>query len=478
MTTLPTSCGTLADLLTLRAGASPDRVAYTFLKDGENASGSYTYRQLDDRARRVAAALLALTTAGARVVIIAPSSLEWLAGFFGCAHAGMAAVPVPQVRPGKVDSLLRVIEDCNASVVAVDPAAAAFLRDEPGLRGVALLVLDDALLETPAASVVLPVVVPSSIALLQYTSGSTGNPKGVIVTHENILANEAMIQRSFGHDSDSTFVGWLPLFHDMGLIGNVLQPLYIGAHAVLMAPTSFLERPIRWLRAISRYRAHTSGGPDFAYGLSALRAKPAQLAELDLSCWKVAFNGAEPVKAQTLAGFAKVFASCGFRAEAFFPCYGLAEATLFVAGADLGRAPTVLDVDAEVFEAEGRFQAAAAAGRKQRLVGCGKPADGLLVLVVDEHGEPVADGRVGEIQISGPNVTQGYWGGLAKEKFRDGMGSWSSKRFYRTGDLGSFSGGELYILGRLDDLIIIRGRNYYPQDLETTASRAHPRLKP
>ncbi len=315
-------------------------------------------------------------------------------------------------------------------------------------------------------------------AFLQYTSGSTGTPKGVIVSHGNLLHNQEMIRRAFGQSESSVIVGWLPLYHDMGLIGNVLQPLYVGARCILMSPMAFLQRPARWLQAISRYGATTSGGPNFAYDLCARRIGDAERGELDLSRWEVAFNGAEPVRAPTLERFAAAFGPQGFRREAFYPCYGLAEATLFVAGGDLGIAPRELLVGEEPLT-QGRIvplSGEAAGGRS--LVSCGRAWSGQTVRIVDpETGLPCGPDRIGEIWVGGPSVAQGYWNRPEETARLFGARLVGGETFLRTGDLGFMAAGELYVTGRLKDLIILRGRNLYPQDIELTAERSHPALR-
>jgi acyl-CoA synthetase (AMP-forming)/AMP-acid ligase II len=328
-----------------------------------------------------------------------------------------------------------------------------------------------------------------AIAFLQYTSGSTADPKGVMVSQGNVSSNERMIQRAFGHDQDSTVVGWAPFFHDQGLIGNVLQPPCAGATSILMSPMTFVRWPLRWLAAISRYRAHTSGGPNFAFDACAERAARVDIPGLDLSSWKIAFNGAEPIRPETLRRFSRVFAPYGFRPEAFYPCYGIAEATLFVSGSRKCRGPRLLEADAEELR-RGRY-APARDGSGQTLVGSGlisvpewqesEEPEGPDVQIVDpETGHPRAAGQVGEIWVAGPHVAQGYWRHpeATAASFHAALRNEPGRRYLRTGDLGFVADGELYVAGRLKDLVIIRGRNYYPQDIEHTVQSAHPALRP
>jgi acyl-CoA synthetase (AMP-forming)/AMP-acid ligase II len=302
------------------------------------------------------------------------------------------------------------------------------------------------------------------LAFLQYTSGSTATPKGVMVSHGNLLHNEAIIQQAFAQTSESVIVSWLPLYHDMGLIGNVLQPLYVGAHSVLMSPVAFLQSPFRWLKAISHYRATTSGGPNFAYDLCVRKITEEQKAGLDLSSWQLAFNGAEPIRAETLDRFAKAFASCGFRREAFFPCYGLAEATLFVAGKTQSNAPAVIKHFETAALSNNRvIEATDESQDRLSLVGCGGPGMGQTILIVNpETARVCPPGDVGEIWVSGASVAGGYWNQpeATERTFHASLAESSAGPFLRTGDLGFLQAGELFVTGRLKDLIIIRGRNH------------------
>ena len=464
-----TGAVTVAGLLRARAAERPERLAVTFLADGEAEGGRLTYGELDRRAAAIAAALAGSVRPGERALLLYPPGLDFIAAFFGCLYAGVVAVPAYPPRPNdRSQSRLRAIARDAAPRAALTTEAIlagaveprGLLAAAPELAGLRWIPTDALSSSAGTAGALPPEPDPESVAFLQYTSGSTATPKGVMVTHANLLHNERMIGAAFQMDEDSVVVGWLPLYHDMGLIGNVLQPLHAGATCVLMSPVAFLQRPMRWLEAIGRYRGTTSGGPNFAYELCARKASPEALAGLDLASWRVAFNGAEPVRASTLERFAATFAPCGFRPEAFYPCYGLAEATLFVSGGPPGEAPRI-----------------DSGGRR---VSCGHAWLGQRIAVADpETGVEAAPGAEGEVWIAGPSVARGYWENpAATARDFNAFLATGEGPFLRTGDLGLLSGGELYVTGRLKDLIILRGRNLYPQDVELTAEGAHPDLRP
>jgi amino acid adenylation domain-containing protein len=416
-----------------------------------------------------------------RALLLFPPGLDFVAAFFGCLYAGVIAVPsyppAPS-RPGRGQPRLKaILEDCAPRYVLTTEALAArvaSLKEElPGLAACEVIVTE-AVPDSLADSWRMPEISPETIAFLQYTSGSTSDPKGVMVAHGNLAHNEEVIREACGHDERSTFVSWLPIYHDMGLIGGVLQPLWVGAACVLMAPVAFLQRPARWLRAISQWRAHTSGAPDFAYDLCARKVTPEQLEGVDLSSWRVAFDGAEPVRAQTIDAFVQAFGPSGFRAESFFPCYGLAEATLIVSGQSRPQPPTV-----RTFHGLEEHRAEEAA-EGSALVGCGPAGLGLEIAIADpETGVEKAPDEVGEIWVSGGSVAQGYWNRPEQSEatFRAQLAGRPGQRFLRTGDLGFLRDGELFVTGRIKDLIIVRGRNHYPQDLERTAAASHPALR-
>ncbi len=458
------------------------RTAFTFLDAGGSEVEEISWVGLDARARTVAAALQEIGASGERALLLHPPGLGFVASFLGCLYAGVIAVPA--YPPGRNRPLVRlrsIAADARPRVVVAPASIAssskALVEKAPELGGIPWIATDEL---DPSLAGTWRETAPAADdpAFLQYTSGSTSEPKGVVVTHGNLVHNEEAIRAAFGMSESSVVVGWLPLYHDMGLIGNVLQPLFVGARAVLMSPLSFLQRPAAWLEAISRYRATTSGGPNFAYDLCVRKVGAEEKAALDLSGWTVAFNGAEPVQAETIERFATAFAPCGFRREAFYPCYGLAEATLFVTGGSPGEPPVVGSVDAAALERNLAVEALDGAPGSRLLVGCGRAAAGQAVAIVDpETRAPRAAGQVGEIWVAGPSVAAGYWG-RPEETERTFGARLGGGPFLRTGDLGFLAGGELFVTGRLKDLIILRGRNHYPQDLERTAEASHPALRP
>ncbi|HEU4321538.1 MAG TPA: MupA/Atu3671 family FMN-dependent luciferase-like monooxygenase [Roseiflexaceae bacterium] len=474
-------CATLVELLRARAAATPDRTGYTFLHDGETDARSLTYGELDAQARAVAAQLQAHCGPGERVLLFYPPGLDYIAGLLGCLYAGMVAVPAYPPNPARLERTLPRLR-----TLARDAEPAVILTSA-GLQGIAgPLAAEDAVFGRAAwlapthdadAAAWRPAPLDGeSLAVLQYTSGSTASPKGVMLSHGNMLHNLAAIAACFGHSEESRGVIWLPPYHDMGLIGGILQPLYAGFPVALMSPSAFLQRPARWLEAIARFRATTSGGPNSAYELCIQKTTPEQRARLDLSSWRVAFNGAEPVRAETLERFADAFAASGFRRTAFYPCYGLAEATLIVAGGTAGREPAVVPA-AELVSPTGVHSP----DPQTRLVGCGQSIGGQHIAIVDPAEQTrCADGTPGEIWVSGPCVAQGYWGqpDLTADTFRARIRNGPEAAFLRTGDLGVVRENELFVLGRLKDLIIIRGRNLYPQDIEQTVEQSHAALRP
>lgn len=462
---------TVVDRLWAHAALRPEHPALIF-DDGDRATDRLTYAELADEVRRIAGGLAARGVAGRTVALLFAPGVEFVTAFLGTLAAGGIAVPLAPMgrRRERVANLIPVIADCDPALLLIDAAMAQHypdLGEEMARRAVACLA-PDALASSLPGDATLPHLGPDGLAVLQYTSGSTSRPKGVMITHGNILANQRMIERAFGHDQRSDFVGWAPHFHDQGLFGNILQPLYLGSTCVLTAPAIFVRRPLVWLELIDRYRAHTSGGPNFAFDLCVEQAALRGLPDVDLSCWKVAFNGAEPIRARSVQRFAERFAPVGFASRAFFPCYGLAECTVVTACGPRDAEPVFRRIAPRAL-GEGRAVLAPDGdGDALLLTGCGPiMAESELLIVDAESGSVLPDGQVGEIWLAGPHVGTGYWRAPeASEatfgaRLADGRGP-----YLRTGDLGFLRPEGLFVVGRVKDLIIVRGRNYAPSDVE------------
>ncbi|ARV58014.1 AMP-dependent synthetase [Nostocales cyanobacterium HT-58-2] len=476
---------TLVELLSYRASIQSEQKAYTFLQNSETEAESLTYEALHLQAQAIAARLQSLDAFGERALLLYQPGLDFIAAFFGCLYAGVVAVPAyPPRRNQSLSRLQAIAQDAQAKVVLTSTKLLSSLQSssiQEGLELAGLHWLATDGLSTDIASNWQPQELDSdTLAFLQYTSGSTGTPKGVMISHGNLLHNEQTIQKAFGHTEKTIGMGWLPVFHDMGLIGNVLQPLYLGFHCILMSPVDFLQKPIRWLQTISKYKATTSGGPNFAYDLCIRKVTPEQLNNLDLSSWEVAFTGAEPVRAATLEEFAFKFAPCGFRKEAFYPCYGMAETTLIVTGGQKTALPITCNVEKAALEQNRIVKAHTTNEDTQTIVGCGQsPSDQKVVIVDPQSLTLCTPEQIGEIWVAGPSVAQGYWNQTqeTEKTFRAYLADIGEGPFLRTGDLGFLQDGELFITGRLKDVIIIRGQNHYPQDIELTVEKSHPSLR-
>ena len=456
----------------------PNDVAVRFLAAGEGEAEPVTYLELREAALARANGLRRRGLPGTRALLAFPSGLPFISTMLGCMYAGVIPAPVapPRAREDSGwDHIERIARDCSARTIicpdSVWEARRMRLDRRPSLPDAGPEWVNEASLTSPAP---LSAATPASagdIAFLQYTSGSTAQPRGVVVTHAALTANIAATTAAMSIDKDSVFLSWLPLHHDMGLIGMLLQALHGGNQLVLMSPQHFLQRPLRWLEAISRFRATLSGGPNFAYDLCVRRSTPASRAELDLSSWTIAFNGAEPVKRATMDAFAEAFAPSGFARQAFFPCYGLAETTLYATG---GRGLRARRFDPDALS-KGRARICAAAAGVD-VVSCGASPDGHEVVVVHPQSRRrLAEGEVGEILLRGPSVAGGYWSDpdASRDIFAvrvPGVGD----VFLATGDLGFLWEGELFVTGRLKDMMLMRGRNIYPQDIELTAEGCDP----
>lgn len=480
-----TESSTVVELLRYWATVAPDRLAYKFLAEGETEAGSLTYRELDLQSQVIAAHLQCWCNPGDRVLLIYPSGLEFITAFLGCLYAGVLAVPAYLPRQNNHLSRLEAIATRTQATLALTTNALVGTLQQRVITNPNLAFLQwlttDHLPSDRANDWQEPQLTRDTLAFLQYTSGSICQPKGVMVSHGNLLENERLIQTAFASDSESVIVGWLPLFHDMGLVGNVLHPLYLGRPCILMAPEAFLQKPFRWLQAISRYKATISGGPNLAYDWCVRRITAEQLESLDLSHWQVAFSGAEPVRAETLERFASKFQPCGFQRQALYPCYGMAETTLIVSGGLKTKPPVIYAVHGEALEHHRVEPVTPTSPDCKLIVGCGRIWLEQKIMIVDPDNLTLCPpNQVGEIWVAGPSITQGYWQQPLETQatFCAYLADTGEGPFLRTGDLGFLLDGELCVTGRLKDLIILLGRNYYPQDIELTVEQSHPALRP
>jgi len=478
------------------AAAQPSKIVYTFLVNGEEQEQNLTYSQLDQQARIIAGRLQHDLLPGDRVILLFPSGLEFIVAFLGCLYAGMTAVPMPE--PLQERHVLRVrsiVEDAQSRLILTSKRLLSQIQlwqsRNPELQTLDFRAIDE--IETYWADRwQAPALDEHSLAgrpaFLQYTSGSTGVPRGVMITHDNLFANCRMSSESFFIDDSTVMISWLPLFHDLGLISMILLALFAGCRTVFMSPFAFLQKPLRWLRAVSRYRGEVSGGPNFAFALAARKFNSEQCADLDLSSWRVAFNGAEPVRAATLAEFSQCYAPYGLSPLNLAPCYGLAEATLMVSFGVVGRGYIVYEADSQAF-LQRRLRPAAAGRPALTLIGCGDidRFDQQICLVDPDTNRLCEADEIGEIWVAGRHIARGYWGKPeetaavfhAVPSAPDGRPELAEMHgpFMRTGDLGFIHQGQLFIAGRLKDLIIVDGNNHYPQDIELTVEEAHPAVR-
>jgi acyl-CoA synthetase (AMP-forming)/AMP-acid ligase II len=485
----PDSLRSLADVLRLRARELPDRLAYTFLADGETEADAVTYGDLDRKSRAIAFLIQRRHAPAERALLLYPPGIDFIAAFFGCLSAGNVAVPAYPPRTARSDRGLRrlraIARDADVTIVLATEEivglASEIVTEVPELGSAHWLPTERVPLGD-AERWEEPAVERENLAFLQYTSGSTAEPKGVMVSHANLLHNLAYAHYLGENDGDSVSVSWLPVYHDMGLIEGVLQPTYGGYPAYLMPPAAFLQEPLRWLRAITRYRATNSGGPNFAFDQCVRKIASEELSGLDLSSWRVAYNGAEPIRWETLERFYETFRGCGLRWRSFYPVYGLAEATLVVSSGRQAYEPRSLALLADELAQDRVVAAKGGKAREVRVTACG-PCSGTTRVVIahPDTGERCEPGEIGEIWVQGPSVALGYWNRpeesrrsfqafLAGEDGRDGP-------FLRTGDLGFLDRGELFVTGRLKDLVIVRGKKHYPQDIERTVEACHEAVR-
>jgi acyl-CoA synthetase (AMP-forming)/AMP-acid ligase II len=456
---------TLAHLVQERARRNGSAEAFVFLGDGTTGVRSLTWDQLDRRAACIGNALREKQAAGRPVLLAMGSGLGFVESLFGCWYAAAIAVPVCLPRHQRVKHRLDgIINDAGAKLAIGTTQTRLGLAEDAGFAG--LTWIDSEKISPVAVSTDIPGN-PGDLALLQYTSGSTGQPRGVMVTHANFMHNSAMIAEACGHGSGETIAGWLPLFHDMGLVGLVLQAAYSGARCVFMSPERFLMRPRLWLQMISDYGACSSPAPNFAYDYCVDKIEPAKRAGLNLSRWRNALNGSEPVRAETMERFAAAFAECGFDRRAIFPCYGLAEATLFVTGPGAERG----------LKRRGADGALLCENHAGGLVGCGRAFGESKIAIVDPTtSQPVEPGRVGEIWLNSASVASGYWKKTEEPAGVFGASVGGEDGWLRTGDLGFIADGELFISGRMRELVIFAGRNLFPVDLECTVEASDPAI--
>ncbi len=475
---------TLSELLRRRSRQFPTRTAFVY-EDETGQAVEWTFSELDRHATTIASWLTGRADVGDRALLVYPAGLDFIAAFFGCLYAGVLPVPATYPKPRRPSPRLDTIAaDCAPRLVLTHSSVLGGLCLDQQSPAVAGLVWEatDQLEAASSNDFELVSRTDEDLAFLQYTSGSTSEPRGVMISHANLLHNLETIRQGFevapaeSGDEAPTTVFWLPAYHDMGLIGGILTPIYVAATTYLLAPTSFLRRPLRWLELMSETRAQFSGAPNFGYELLVQKTTVEERATLDLSQWRLAFCGAEPIHSETLHDFATAFAPTGFRKEIFYPCYGMAEVTLMVTG---GRGPDVLrelTVDREQLRLHQAVRVESCHSQAQALVGCGLTLNGQQLEIVDPQSQiACADGRIGEIWVRGRSVARGYWNQQAvnQETFQAKLEGRNGQPYLRTGDLGFRLDGELYITGRLKDLIIIRGRNHYPQDIERTAAESH-----
>lgn len=465
----------LIDFLQQQTSDQPKNPAFTFIENDQ--ARSLSYEGLHSQARAIAAGLLAKMSPGDRLILLCPPGLDYIRLFYGCLIAGVVAVPLyPPRKRQRTDRLDAVIASCGAKFAATSgdqfQNIQQFFQNSDALGEDSILCVDELLISETLA--MYPELKPDELAFIQYTSGSTGTPKGVMIEHRNIVANLQALQDTTGCHGDDVFVNWLPLFHDLGLLNTLMLPVFLGSHSVLMSPASFVHEPRRWLQAMSEYRGTIGGAPNFAFDLCVDKIKDEQLDGLNLSNWRIAFNAAEPIKSETLTAFTEKFASVGFKSSAIYASYGMAEATVFLCGGKTIAEPVLKNFDVAQF-AQGKVTDDSDASQLKTHVGCGQIAKHHKLLIVDPTSKEIkSDGKIGEIWVSGPSIARGYWqlddinNTTFQAKTQCGKGP-----FLRTGDFGCIHEGELFICGRIKDVMIVRGVNIYPQDVELAALRSH-----
>lgn len=471
----------MVELLEKKAREIPDKPVYIFLEDGVNEKQRITFRELSENAKIIATVLQENASKNDRILLIFPNGIEFITNLFGVFYAGMIGVPIYAPRKNRNNSRFKtVVEDCGAKIILTNSKIHKDLdknfKDEPCLEDKKLFIHEEIINRTQRWKD--PMISGDDLAILQYTSGSTGNPNGVMVSHMNIIHNSEIINQGFKHDGNSMGTNWLPNFHDMGLIGALLQPVYMGFCNVIIPPGEFIRNPVNWLKAISKYKTTTAGGPNFAFDYCTSKISEEEKKDINLSSLKVLFCGAEPIHKNTLNNFTKEFNLSGFKSRQFYPCYGLAEYVLMVTGGDLQEDPVYFEADNKKLEL-GLIEKAGS-GDSTSFVACGHPWLGTTVAIINPETRMFCkSNEIGEIWVKGKSMTKGYWNNPEETDytFNAFIQDNDDGPYLRTGDLGFIYGGQLYVTGRIKDLIIIRGLNHYPQDIEKTAESSHEALQ-
>jgi acyl-CoA synthetase (AMP-forming)/AMP-acid ligase II/acyl carrier protein len=460
-------------------------LAFRYVVDPSGDEVCLSFQSLHERAMAIGAELQSMAAQGERALLVFPPGLEFITAFFGCLYAGIIAVPAAPPSRNRLTSSVEAIFQASKPALVLSTSGHHKVAEQAYAHLAELFerpwIATDHVSDERRHLWHEPKLNGEQTAFLQYTSGSTSSPKGVVISHRNLLWNAELIRQAFGNTEQSSAVCWLPLYHDMGLIGGVIQPIFCGGTCTLLAPASFLQRPALWLETISKMRATVCGGPDFAYDLCVRKISPEERRELDLSCWEVAFTGAERIRAQTVEQFCETFGPCGFRREAFFPCYGLAEATLMVSGGPRLTPPTIVRLQADALLENHARETSDEDGNGRSFVACGQCMAGQALRIVDPKTRlACADGEIGEIWVQGGSVASGYYQRpeATEATFGGRLADTDEGPFLRTGDLGFLRNGQLFVTGRLKDVIIIRGRNYYPDDIERSVERSHPAFRP
>ncbi|KAF7781138.1 hypothetical protein PRUB_b0263 [Pseudoalteromonas rubra] len=475
------TANSVAEICQWRGENQPDMVAYRFLHNGLDEYEELTYAELLLRMRVISASFSPVSEGleADRALLVFPSGLDYITSFYACLYGGVTAVPAyPMLSHSDSIRLRVIINDCKPRYILTNSALKdrllSWLKQENLSPDAFDIIVVDELGIYAGQSHSIDT---QKIAFLQYTSGSTGNPKGVIVPNRNLVHNSGVIYRKFGHTPNSEVVSWLPPFHDMGLVGGIIQPLFGGFTSNIMSPMTFLRRPMRWLQAISRYGATSSGGPNFSYKLCLKHHNEKQMKDVDLSSWQVAFNGAEPIQSQTLKDFAAVFSRYGFKKETMYPCYGLAEATLFISGCDSGRAYKTVNVDKTALQSH-QVILTEPGHESRELVSTGDVLENQVLIVDPSSQKVLGEKQIGEIWLAGESIADGYWKKpVETEDIFQAYTSDGKGPFARTGDYGFFDGKELFVTGRLKELIIVNGKNYFPSDIENTVQSVSPALR-